>query len=195
MDDSLQVRVPRRLPWNRVAHLVAAERTRDVAAGQPLDFATFYEATMPRLYAYLRTRSADDEAAADLTQQAYLQALRAWDRRPTGEDGWAPWLFRIGRNAATDAYRKRHDTVEWDSLPEALQPIAGDSAEAQAVHRETLAQVRDLVAALPPRKREILALRFAADLTYREIGVLQGRREAAVKKEMSRLLDHLRRQR
>jgi RNA polymerase sigma factor (sigma-70 family) len=83
--------------------------------------------------------------------------------------------------------------VGWDGLPEALQPIATGYPEARVVRRETLAALRDLVAALPHGKREILALRFAADLTYREIAVLQGRREAAVKKEMGRLLRQLRR--
>ena len=153
-----------------------------------------YQATYQRLYAYLRSRTARDEDAADLTQQVYLQALQAWDRRPSDPAACLPWLFHIARNAATDMHRRYRENVPWEAVPAALHPFAGDLPDASLVHREALDQLAGVVAALPAAKRDLLALRFAADLSYAEIAAVIGKREGAVKKEMSRLLKHLKEQ-
>ena len=153
-----------------------------------------YQASRQSLYAYLRSRTTGDEEAADLTQQVYLQVLRAWDRRPADPAAWMPWLFRVARNAATDLHRRRRESVPWEALPAALHPHTSEPFEAGLVRREVLVQLAEVVAALPPAKRDLLALRFAARLSYAEIGVVIGKREGAVKKEMSRLLKHLREQ-
>ena len=87
-------------------------------------FDALYERTVERIYAYLRARTSSDEEAADLAQQIYLKALKAWPRRPEEPKALVPWLFRIGRNAATDLYRRRRQTVAWEDLPESLQPVA-----------------------------------------------------------------------
>lgn len=153
-----------------------------------------YQATYQRLYAYLRSRTASDEDAADLTQQVYLQALQAWDRRPADPTACLPWLFRIARNAATDLHRRYRENVPWEAVPAALHPFSGDQPDASLVHREALDQLAGVVAALPTAKRDLLALRFAAGLSYAEIAAVIGKREGAVKKEMSRLLKHLKEQ-
>ncbi|HXT36794.1 MAG TPA: sigma-70 family RNA polymerase sigma factor [Chloroflexota bacterium] len=151
-----------------------------------------YQATHQKLYAYLRSRADGDAEAADLTQQVYLLALRAWERRPANPAAYVPWLFVIARNAATDLGRRRRECVSWETLPEALHPRAGENDESRMIRREALASLAELVAALPPAKRELLALRFGADLSYAEIAIVIGKREGAIKQEMSRLLRQLR---
>jgi RNA polymerase sigma-70 factor (ECF subfamily) len=151
-----------------------------------------YQVTHLKLYAYLRSRVGGDAEAADLTQHVYLQALRAWERRPANEAACVPWLFVIARNAATDLGRRRRESVSWETLPEALHPRTGENDESRMIHREVLASLAGIVAALPPAKRELLALRFGADLTYAEIAAVLGKREGAIKKKMSRLLKQLR---
>ena len=151
-------------------------------------FTALYECTVERIYAYIRARTRSDEEAADLVQQIYLQALKAWPRRPGASDALVPWLFRIGRNAATDLYRRRRQTVAWQYLPESLQPVAGQHVEDRVLHRESSESLRRLLDGLPPEKRELLALRFAARLSYAEIGVIIGKSEAATKQQLLRLL-------
>jgi RNA polymerase sigma-70 factor, ECF subfamily len=154
-------------------------------------FDALYERTVERIYAYLRARTSSDEEAADLTQQIYVLALKAWPRRPDVPDALLPWLFRIGRNAATDLYRRRRPTVAWEGLPESLQPVADQRVEDRVLRRESSTRLRTLLDDLPPAKREILALRFAARLTYAEIGVTIGKSEAATKQQILRLLHAL----
>lgn len=151
-------------------------------------FDALYERTVERIYAYLRARTSSDEEAADLAQQIYLKALKAWPRRPEEPKALVPWLFRIGRNAATDLYRRRRQTVAWEDVPEPLQPVAARGVEDRVLRRESGEQLRRLLDGLPPAKRELLGLRFAAGLSYAEIGAIIGKGEAATKQQILRLL-------
>ena len=107
---------------------------------------------------------------------------------------FAAWLFRIARNASTDAYRRRRKLVGLDSLPEPVLESMADSPEDIAIKQERLRRLRTLVAALDGEKQELLALRFGAGLTLREIGEVVGKRENAIKKQMSRIMAALKEQ-
>lgn len=84
------------------------------AQADPRLFAALYQRYADRVYADLRARTSLPEDAADLTQQAFLQALDALpDYRP-GRAPFAAWLFRIARNIAVDHHRRHRQTVTWD---------------------------------------------------------------------------------
>lgn len=154
-------------------------------------FAVLYARYLPRVYRYLRVRSPGDEEAADLTQQVFLQAWQALPGYQARGVPFAAWLFRIARHLATDAYRRRGPTLAWDAVPVEAQPPADIDLEAALLRQEALARLRDLLARLPADKRELLALRFAARLTAREIGAVVGKSEAAVHKQIERTLHTL----
>ncbi len=173
------------MPTDELALVRAAQR-------DPVAFDALYERYIDRVYAYLRARSATPEDAADLTQQVFTHALAALPRYRAGS--FAAWLFRIARNAAVDAHRRRRATVSWDLVPEALHPVAEDDAEARLLAREARLRVRRLVAGLPPDKREQLALRYAARLSTAEIAAVLGKSEAATRQQLSRVLRALQEQ-
>ena len=54
--------------------------------------------------------------------------------------------------------------------------------------------VRSLLASLPQSEQELLAFRFAAQLSSAEIAVLIGKSEAATKKQLTRIIRRLREQ-
>jgi RNA polymerase sigma-70 factor, ECF subfamily len=155
-------------------------------------FGTLYARYYLRVYRYLRLRVTSDDDAGDLTQQVFLKALDALPQYRERGLPFAAWLFRIARNAAIDAHRQRRPMLDIDLLPEPI--VARDDAdpESNALRREQLDRLRELLARLDHDKRELLALRFAAGLTSREIAALTGRREAAVKRQLSRLIQNLR---
>jgi RNA polymerase sigma-70 factor, ECF subfamily len=161
------------------------------ARQEPSAFAALYDRYLGRIYAYLRARTSNDEEAADLTQQVFLQALDALPRYREGRVPFAAWLFRIARNVAIDAHRRRRTSVAWDLVPEALQPVAAHDLEAGVLRREDIAQLRALLGALDSDTRELLALRFAAGLTFAEIAAVIGKSEAATKKRLARTLQSL----
>jgi RNA polymerase sigma-70 factor (ECF subfamily) len=164
--------------------LIVASRT------EPLAFQHLHERYAARVYRYLHLRAASPEDAADLTQAVFL---KLWQARSTYRPGKAPFpafLFRIARNALTDAHRRRRPTLSWDGVAEVIPDQTGDP-EAVALRNERLARLRRLVARLDPQKRELLALRFAGGLSAREIAPVVGKSEAAVKKQLTRIIDSL----
>jgi len=160
----------------------------EAARCDPAAFGPLYQCYFDRVYAYLRARSPSEDDAADLTQHVFLQALDALPRYRGHGDAFAAWLFRIARNVATDAYRRRRGTVAWDLLPEALQPHADHGSEAGVVRQEDLARLGTLVRALDNDTRELLVLRFVARLTIAEIAMVIGKSAAATQSHLFRTI-------
>ena len=161
------------------------------AMERPDSFGILYERYLPRVYRYMLTRAGSREDAADLTQIAFTRAFDGLAQYRADRAPFAAWFFRIARNTATDAHRRRRATVSWSGLPEALTATDGAGPEAIAQKRERLNGLRMLLERLDPAKRELLALRFAGDLSSREIAVVTGKSEAAVKKQLTRIIANL----
>lgn len=151
-------------------------------------FAALYQRYLARVYRYLRSRCDSNDDAADLTQQVFLKASEALPRYRERGAPFSAWLFRIARNAAIDHDRRRRATVPWDSL---VEMPASDDVEAGVLDREAHARLRVLLAELSSDERELLALRFAAGLSSREIAAVVSASEAAVKKRLTRMIQKL----
>jgi RNA polymerase sigma-70 factor, ECF subfamily len=158
---------------------------------QPEAFGEIYRRYMPCVYGYLRARTASPDEAADLTQIVFLKAMASLQTYEPRRGAFVAWLFRIARNAAADADRRRRMAVSLDGLPEAFSETDAQSPEEAALRNERMERVRLLLLQLPSRKRELLALRFAAGLPSREIAAVLGKGEAAVKKELTRIIASL----
>ena len=162
----------------------AVVRARDDAAA----FGELYERYAKRVYRFVRPRATSDEEAADVTQQVFVKALAALPGYRPGRAPFAAWLFRIARNVATDAYRRRRT-----HLPiEAALGVQDDAdLDAAAIRSERLDRLRLEIERLDLPGRELLALRFAAGLTSAEIGAVVSRPETAVKKQLTRIINKL----
>jgi RNA polymerase sigma-70 factor (ECF subfamily) len=158
------------------------------ARHDPAAFAPLYRRYVTPIYRYLYSRLGNVADAKDLTAQVFTEALEGLHRyRERGN--FAAWLFTIARHKVTDHYRRQRPHVP---LNEALDSPA-ESADplARVVQEETLQRLAVLVARLDEKQQELLRLRFAAGLTYGEMGTLMGRSEAAIKMAMHRLLRRL----
>lgn len=133
------------------------------------------------MLSFLRAMVGPDEAE-DCFQETFIAALRAYGRM----DGLHPraWVMTIARRKAIDHNRARARRPE----PRASLP------EAAAEEEDGLGgQVWVAVAALPEGQRSAVALRFAADLPYREIGAALDCSEAAARRRVADGLAALRR--
>lgn len=177
--------------WNGDTESLEDEGTLIRAAQQdPAGFAPLYQRYRHRVYAYLRARTSGEEDAADLTQQVFLQALAAIPRYQVGSTPFGVWLFRIARNVATDATRRKRGTVDWESVPETLHP-RGSDVEAEVLRREDVLYLQSCLRQLDPGSRDLLLLRFAARLTTDEIAAVTGKSTAATSKRLQRALHSL----
>lgn len=124
---------------------------------------TLYRDVGPGLLAYLRRRFGDRQAAEDLLQETFVQAVRRVEWLTEAVSPRA-WLFGIARHVALTAQR-RHRRLQ--PLPADLETV-GPSADPR------LESVRRAIAELPDVFRETLELRLRDGLTYEEIAdVLQ----------------------
>lgn len=163
----------------------------EAAQEEPHAFAAIYTRYGQRVYLYIRSRVACDDDAVDITQQVFVKAFRALPRYRISEAPLPAWLFRIARNSVVDHQRRHHATVDVDAMP-ALLHGHGIGPEESVIRMEEAGRLRQALMRLPADKRELLALRYAGGLKIREIAVATGRSEEAVKKQLSRSIDSLR---
>lgn len=187
MRNESQVDRPSALPPDDETALIATAR-HDVAA-----FALLYRRYVTPIYRYLFSRTGNEADAQDLTAQVFLEALEGLPRyRDRGN--FAAWLFTIARRRAIDQYRRRAPLPLDDASDFGDAPDLGDCSDplSRVIQHETLDRLKDLIVQLDDDQRDLLRLRFAAGLTFGQIGIILGRSEAAVKMAVHRLLDQLR---
>lgn len=161
----------------------AAQRDRS-------EFGVLYRRYVERVYGYAFHLLGDHHDAEDATERTFLAALAAIDAyRDTGAS-FRSWLFRIAHNQLANALRARarHPLSRLDAADEpALHADpAGLLDEADVARR-----LRRALAALSGDRRAVLVLRFVDGLTAREIGVVLGRSEGAVRVLQHRALRDL----
>lgn len=161
-----------------------------VAAAQadPHRFRTLYERYASSMYRYVFSYVQDHPTAEDLTAQVFLQALENLPSyRLTGP--FAAWLFTIARNTINSHFRKPYPTLTIDEVLDALPADTDPVGDIE--HKEQITHLVSLLELLEEDKQELLRLRYASGLTYREIGKVIGKREGAVKMAIHRILDDL----
>jgi RNA polymerase sigma-70 factor, ECF subfamily len=155
-------------------------------------FVAFYEENVWHVYGFFGYRLGSREDAEDLTQITFERALKAWNRFDERRASESTWLMAIARNLLVDHYRRggsdRAVPIDLDE--------AGEHAAAIEPHQEkTLGispELEGALSCLDHRQRELVALRFGADLTGPEIAELTGLSLANVQQILSRSLRRLR---
>ena len=164
------------------------------AAKAELDraFEELYRAHLRDVYSYSYYRVGNHHDAEDLTEQAFLQAYRHFERARRESNGrpLRPWLIRIAHNLASNYHRDRA------RRPEAA---AGRGRAASHPHgteqivegREELRQVMDRLERLSDDRRDALIMRFALGMSNREIARALGRTDGATKVLIHRAIKQL----
>jgi RNA polymerase sigma-70 factor (ECF subfamily) len=134
-----------------------------------------------RVYKYCAYRLGDGAEAEDATSDTFEHALRYRSTFDPRRGTPAAWLVGIARRAVDDILAHRLTTLE--HLPEQ------EAHEHDPTLRLDLAHA---VAQLDDRDRELVALRYGADLTARQIAELLGLRKNAVEVALHRALGRLR---
>jgi RNA polymerase sigma-70 factor (ECF subfamily) len=183
------------LPIDHPSRLASNESTLIAAARQePAAFGVLHDRYVARVYRYLRARTDNEDDAADLTQQVFLQALAALPKYRERGLPFAAWLFRIAHNVATDAKRRKPPLVGWAEIPERQHPRTEDDVEALVIQREAVDRLRVLLARLDATQREVVTLRFMAELSAREIAAVLGKSEATIYRQLTSALQTLKEQ-
>jgi RNA polymerase sigma-70 factor (ECF subfamily) len=165
-----------------------AKRPSTEAAGLSEEaFVHLYQHELERVLNYVRLRLGPNEAE-DVTADIFA---RVWAHRHDydlrrGQP--ETWLWAIARNATRDYLRRRRP------IPVAISPdIAGSPDPATEIGwQEEWARTEKALSALAAQDREIIALRFGAQMTNRAIAALLNMAEANVAQRLRRALRKMR---
>ncbi len=123
------------------------------------------------------------DGADDCFQETFLAAMRAYpDLRP--DSNVRAWVLTIAQHKATDHHRARARAP----VPVAEVEPAGAGAPPALPDDE----VWDAVRSLPPKQRAAILLRYAGDLSHREVGAVLGFSEEAARRSAHEGLTRLR---
>jgi len=142
------------------------------------------EALVGRVYAYVAYRVGDGSDAENLTSDIFEQALRYRDRYDPSRGEPIAWLIGIARRCVNGVLAASRPVA-----PEPQQaPAPGDLGDA-VLRRLALAEG---LAKLAERDRELIALRYGADLTPAQIAGIVGNRTNTIEVALQRALARLR---
>jgi len=141
------------------------------------------EPLIRRVYGYVAYRVGDGPDAEDVTSETFERALRYRDSYDSRRGDPAAWLIGIARRCIADAALNR--VTPTDEVPE----IEDEGHEEATVSK---IELRAAVGQLDERERELVALRYGADLSARQIGELLDMKTNAVEVALHRALRRLR---
>jgi RNA polymerase sigma-70 factor, ECF subfamily len=129
--------------------------------------------------------------AEDLTSATFERVIRAWKSYDPRKAGVRTWVLAIARNQLTDHYRRssHRDARSTDAEPALLDELPTVDPTADVADRDAF---RTMLAQAGDREREVLALRYGADLSANEVAELLGLSSANVHQIASRALRRLR---
>jgi RNA polymerase sigma-70 factor, ECF subfamily len=140
-----------------------------------------------RLLRQAMTLCGNEAMAEDLAQETLVEAWKSL-RRYDGRCQFFTWVCAILLNRFRNVLRqKRPVSLEEPAWQE------GDAPDQQLLHGEQAALVRKCIAALPPKHRQVIFLRFYVDDSLPEIAAALGCSVGTVKSRLFNALEKLRR--
>jgi len=149
--------------------------------------AEVYLRLAPAVLGYLRAEHAVEPE--DLLGEVFLQVARDLTGFSGDDDACRRWVFTIAHHRLVDDWRRRRarPRIHEGEVPDLADPRPVDEPGGlDPVLRRALA-------ALTAEQREVVVLRFVADLSLDDVAVITGRTVGAVKSLQQRALENLRR--
>ena len=145
-----------------------------IQKGDKTGLKEIYEAYISYIYAVIRGVVKNKENAEDLTAEFFIKLWNMADQYKAGS-GHKTWMTVIARNMAIDFMRKagREQLTEEVSEVSAADTAAGiaDSMENEVVGRMNF---RETVEKLPETERQIMTMKLAGQMTFKEIAEVLG---------------------
>ncbi len=166
------------------------------SATDPSAFDKIYRDNVDLMYRFAHRLCGESESAKDLVQETFLNAYRGFkDFR--GDAQVSTWLYTIASRACLRMRRKRKGEPEQelsldDFVPTSegefrLQiPMDGLSPEEALQNKQLRRALDQAIAKLPKKYRMVLVLRDMEGLSAKEVGIVMGLNERAVKSRLHR---------
>ena len=156
---------------------------RNAQRGDQEAFGELYEHFYDKIFRYVSFKSGKGMDAEDITGEVFLKMLNSihsfkWKGYP-----FSSCLYRIAHNLVIDHYRKNSklSPVPLSSIPYDNLPTNAMTLEDSVNLNQSVKRVQDAMKNLTDLQHEVIALRFAAELTIAETAFTIGRKKNAVK--------------
>ncbi len=150
-------------------------------------FEKVYTQLYPLMYRIAYNVVYDDDAAEDVTQEAFMKLYHAENIFATLDDA-KYWTIRVVKNLALNQLRRKKRSAQLIERMEQnnMRATHEETGEDRLLRSETVQQVREAVSMLPDNLRMALILREYGGLSYGEIAEVVGVSESNVKVRIHR---------
>jgi RNA polymerase sigma-70 factor (ECF subfamily) len=150
---------------------------------------TIYKDLLPRVFNYFRYRLDDGYVAEELTSVTFEKAWKARRRYEKDKSAFSTWVFSIARNTAIDYLRRQGKEIELD-----VKNVDVNSVSIEEIYekQEEAHHLSKVLSILDNREKELIGLKYGADLTNRKIADITGLTETNVGTILHRTINKLR---
>jgi RNA polymerase sigma-70 factor (ECF subfamily) len=160
---------------------------------EQIDWDSIYKSEIPRIYNFLLYKVGDRELAQDLTATTFERAWKLRSRYQTRIASLSTWLFGIARNVLKEHLRMNKMSGQRPEPAGRSEQIPSsvdiENSIQQQQERELL---RKLLLELPEREQDLIALKYGAGLTNREIAKITKLSESNVGSILHRAVNNIR---
>ena len=168
----------------------------------PDAFAQLYDQYYPKIFGYVMRRTANLEAAQDITSETFFNALRKLWQFQWRNISFSSWLYKIATNEINQYFRKAEykKSISLEELQEqGFELISSHDPESELIeaqeelkqHQDFL-EIQEKIVRLPAKYQEVIALRFFEQKQIKEIGEILGKKEGTIKSLLHRAVEKLR---
>ena len=165
------------------------QRLMSWVAPAEVDWDAAYRQQLPRVYNFFRYRVGRGAEAEDLTARTFEKAWVGRDRYRPDLGRFETWVMTIARRVAIDHLRGRRSHAPLEAAGELA---GGPTPEDLAERRSDEARLARLLEGLGERERELVALKYGAEMTNRAIARQTGLSESNVGTILHRTVQQLR---
>lgn len=151
---------------------------------------TLYDEYYDKVARYAFVRLGNRADAEDVAGEVFLKALESLDSYKERGIPMQAWLFKIAHNLVVDRFRK---AAKRKTVPlETVQVAAESDPQAVVESNAESARVTEALDQLTPAQRQVIELRFFAELTSEEAGRILNKSSGAVREMQSAAIKQLR---
>ena len=127
-----------------------------------------------RVLSFIISKVKDKAVAEDIFQETFIKVIQTLKRGKYNEQGkFIPWVMRIAYNLSIDYFRKRNKTKFVRSKDDFnIFDVIKDSSiskEDEMIQKRILSDVKRLLHYLPESQREVVKMRYYANMSFSEI--------------------------
>ena len=175
---------------NQVSHEISL---LDLAiSGNESAFGELYQLNIEKIYTYIFYRTGNKHDAEDLTSRVFQRAFNHITRYKKTNVPFSAWLYRIAHNLVANWYRDSKRRKEVPIEDHGYLPEKSDLPEKQIEKKQEVEGLLRMIHKLSNDRQTLILLKYVEDLSNKEIGLIMGKSEGAIKSLYHRTLNELR---